>query len=61
MQSICPKCEGTGWRPIESDGVRRVRRCECYSDDRSRRLMRAASRSLRFHVDLAQRVVAPLN
>ena len=42
MQSICPKCEGTGWRPIESDGVRRVRRCECYSDDRSNRLMRAA-------------------
>ncbi len=42
MQSICPKCEGTGWRPIESDGVRRVRRCECYSADRSNRLMRAS-------------------
>jgi len=42
MQSVCPKCEGTGWRPIESEGVRRVRRCECYSDDRSNRLMRAA-------------------
>ena len=42
MQSVCPKCEGTGWRPIESDGVRRVRRCECYSDERSGRLMRAA-------------------
>lgn len=25
----CPKCEGTGWKPIESDGVRRVTRCDC--------------------------------
>ena len=42
MQPSCLKCEGTGWRPVESDGVRRVRRCECYSADRSGRLMRAA-------------------
>src|SRR5262245_20315138 len=26
----CEKCEGTGWRAIERDGVRRVERCECW-------------------------------
>src|SRR5258708_5961003 len=26
----CPLCDDTGWRPIESDGVRRVVRCECW-------------------------------
>lgn len=28
-QVDCPKCEGTGWKPIESDGIRRVTRCDC--------------------------------
>lgn len=28
----CPHCEGTGWRPVERDGVRRVERCECWHD-----------------------------
>ena len=26
----CPLCDDTGWKPIESDGVRRVVRCECW-------------------------------
>jgi DNA replication protein DnaC len=26
----CAKCEGTGWRPVDRDGVRRVERCECW-------------------------------
>jgi len=26
----CEKCEGTGWRPVDRDGVRRVERCECW-------------------------------
>jgi DNA replication protein DnaC len=30
----CARCEGTGWRPIERDGVRRVERCECWHDAR---------------------------
>jgi len=28
----CERCEGTGWRAIEQDGVRRVERCECWQD-----------------------------
>ncbi|MEZ5317627.1 MAG: ATP-binding protein [Vicinamibacterales bacterium] len=28
----CAKCEGTGWRPVERDGVRRVERCDCWRD-----------------------------
>ena len=26
----CPLCDDTGWKPIETDGVRRVVRCECW-------------------------------
>jgi DNA replication protein DnaC len=26
----CARCDDTGWRPIEQDGVRRVERCECW-------------------------------
>jgi DNA replication protein DnaC len=26
----CPHCDDTGWKPVESDGVRRVVRCECW-------------------------------
>lgn len=25
----CPVCGGTGWKPVEQEGVRRVVRCEC--------------------------------
>jgi DNA replication protein DnaC len=26
----CARCDGTGWRPIDRDGVRRVERCDCW-------------------------------
>jgi DNA replication protein DnaC len=26
----CARCDGTGWRPIDRDGVRRVVRCDCW-------------------------------
>jgi DNA replication protein DnaC len=26
----CPLCDDTGWKPIESDGIRRVVRCDCW-------------------------------
>jgi DNA replication protein DnaC len=29
---ICARCDGTGWRPVEDGGVRRVVRCECWRD-----------------------------
>ncbi len=35
----CARCEGTGWRAIERDGVRRVERCECWQDSRTARLL----------------------
>lgn len=35
----CPKCEGTGWRPVERDGVRRVMRCDCVEEQNSGKLL----------------------
>src|SRR5438477_2445369 len=28
----CPLCDGTGWKPIEEEGGRRVVRCDCWRD-----------------------------
>ena len=38
----CTRCDGTGWRPIERDGVRRVERCECWVHARTDQLVAAA-------------------
>ncbi|MBI1941885.1 MAG: ATP-binding protein [Acidobacteria bacterium] len=35
----CPECDGTGWKPVETDGVRRVVRCECHEGERAARLL----------------------
>ncbi len=35
----CPECQGTGWKPVETDGVRRVSRCECHQTERADRLL----------------------
>jgi len=35
----CTHCDGTGWRPIERDGVRRVERCDCWQDSITTRLI----------------------
>jgi DNA replication protein DnaC len=35
----CPYCEGTGWRPVERDGVRRVAPCHCKDAERSNHLL----------------------
>jgi DNA replication protein DnaC len=29
---VCPHCEGTGWKPVEEHGVRRVVRCDCWRE-----------------------------
>ena len=34
----CPLCDDTRWRPVDTDGVRRVVRCECWQDEHTRRL-----------------------
>ncbi|HUU15465.1 MAG TPA: ATP-binding protein [Terriglobia bacterium] len=44
----CPQCEGTGWKPVETDGVRRVVRCECHEDERAMRLLQQARIPLRY-------------
>src|SRR5215471_13640814 len=38
----CARCEGTGWRAVERDGVRRVERCDCWQDTRTARLLNDA-------------------
>jgi DNA replication protein DnaC len=38
----CPTCQGTGWKPVEADGVRRMVRCECHESERAERLMQLA-------------------
>jgi len=35
----CPECQGTGWKPVESGGVRRVLRCDCRQEERAERLL----------------------
>ncbi|MGH9327739.1 MAG: ATP-binding protein [Terriglobia bacterium] len=35
----CPLCEGTGWKPVEAEGVRRVVRCDCAEAHRSEQLL----------------------
>ena len=39
---VCPICDGTGWKPIERDGVRRVTRCDCWRAQVGESLMAAA-------------------
>ncbi len=35
----CPQCDGTGWKPVESDGVRRMVRCDCAEGERAAHLI----------------------
>ncbi|HYN06839.1 MAG TPA: ATP-binding protein [Vicinamibacterales bacterium] len=39
---ICVRCDGTGWRPVDRDGVRRVERCECWQDSVTTQLLQNA-------------------
>ncbi len=38
----CAICDGTGWKPVEVDGVARVTRCDCWRAQVSEALMAAA-------------------
>jgi DNA replication protein DnaC len=48
----CPRCEGTGWMPVETDGVRRVARCECEKFQHAESLLKVAQIPRRYeHCD----------
>src|SRR6266566_1639428 len=38
----CTECQGTGWKPVEADGVRRVARCTCRETERAAQLLAQA-------------------
>jgi DNA replication protein DnaC len=42
VNETCPHCGGTGWRPVERDGVHRVERCACWQDTVTSELLAAA-------------------
>ncbi len=39
---ICPHCDGTGWKPLDENGVRRVVRCDCWREALAARLLEDA-------------------
>jgi DNA replication protein DnaC len=41
-RSDCPECEGTGWKPVEVDGVRRVVPCDCREAEQATKLIERA-------------------
>jgi len=38
----CPRCDGTGWKPVETDGVRRMVPCDCVEGERATLLIQRA-------------------
>jgi DNA replication protein DnaC len=53
-QKDCPQCDGTGWKPIEVSGVRRVTPCDCQNLERSALLLKQARIPPRYeHCELA--------
>jgi DNA replication protein DnaC len=47
--SVCPLCDGTGWRSIEADGVRRVERCDCWREAATAKALADARIPRRYH------------
>ena len=53
-QKDCPQCDGTGWKPIEVNGIRRVTPCDCQNLERSDHLLKQARIPPRYeHCELA--------
>jgi DNA replication protein DnaC len=51
---ICPLCEGTGWKSVSPAGERRVTRCDCHLQARTRSLLAAARIPKRYeHCELS--------
>lgn len=56
----CAHCEGTGWRPVEHDGLRSVERCVCWQDSVTSRLLAGARVPPRYaRCDLASFLTYP--
>ena len=56
----CAQCGGTGWEPVDDNGVRRVIRCECWRDALANRLLGDARIPPRYQrCDLDRFVVYP--
>lgn len=41
-ESVCPICDGTGWRVVERAGLSGATRCSCYADRRRERSLSGA-------------------
>jgi len=53
-QKDCPQCEGTGWKPVEVNGIRRVAPCDCQNLERAALLLKQAHIPPRYeHCELA--------
>ena len=53
-QKNCPQCEGTGWKPIEMNGIRRVTPCDCQNVEQAALLLKNARIPPRYeHCELA--------
>jgi DNA replication protein DnaC len=48
-EKICEICNGTGWKPIASNGTERLTRCNCWREDVTRRLLAEARIPRRYH------------
>jgi DNA replication protein DnaC len=46
---ICPICDGTGWKPIDAGGARRVERCDCWREGLTAKLLAEARIPPRYH------------
>jgi DNA replication protein DnaC len=44
----CPLCDGTGWKPIDENGVRRVVRCDCWRERSSAQALEQAGIPARY-------------
>lgn len=56
----CTVCEGTGWKAVEQDGVRRMERCDCWREELVRRRLADARIPKRYqHCDLPNFIVYP--
>ena len=52
--TLCPLCDGTGWKPLSQGNIRRVTRCDCRLHSRSLSLLDAAHIPKRYeHCELA--------